>query len=922
MKAILNKKHHKKIAVVIILNLISGLATIPGHAEEKIVEAPEFALEAITVEAKRPDWETKLSPGTVTIIRPEEYKGEQKDLPELLKKVPGLHVREVNGKGQYATVSVRGSTASQVGVFVDGVLTNLGGDAAADISVIPVDNVERIEVYRGYIPSRFAGTFMGGVINVVTKKPEEAHVAVELGKSSWGGRKGNLEITAPVGQGTLLVGLNFDKARNDFRYNNYASVRAVKDAQDSLQAYQLQADGFVGNIIDAINASGDANISDNQAAEYRKDSAAWQSYILSDKGLAENIRQNAMSSAASKGFRDMTDYMGDYKQLFLENGATEANWLREAQTDWENDGMIYGIMDAKAQQSVREAYVQGTTAAKISKWQERANPETNAIMAETRKKIAEYKEKVRQLSSKARWRKYNDYEKAGALVKWQNERWTIKAAHNKVDRHLPDSLWGDDINTVMNYAMVDLKDIYYADSRRQIMTTDELLLRNRINSGKLEMGWLLDYTHQNKKYRAEHIIDPQNFRFSQTPLREWSQYQSNKINGQVDGSYKLTENQMLDFQFNYSHERMNIRGSLMDKVLDDTLIGGLLGTMRNRYDQDILNLQIQDSITVDKKGTWILTPALRYNQSKITGYSDGKRFGEMQSSKFHWLNEKDDQTDGKVTWQLAVKKLLNDKWTVRMTGGTYYRLLNMYEIAGDGAGILPSTHDEGASSVFPLPEQGKQFDFSLMHSGSCLGAESNTAVSCFWRSSKDMLQLERTGLDYSSYYNDNRGQARGLEIAHTMRWPKFELDVKGTYTRLHTQRRDSAVGYYGYHEVWPTYQPKLESNIRVAYKPTEKLYAYLEMHYTDKYFTFYSRGSGGADAYLSGKPISALTVYNAGLKYTPTKRWQLSFGCNDIFNQGPRQKIYSGTYGYGYGYINSEYPLQGRTYYLNARYSF
>lgn len=32
----------------------------------------------ITVEAKRPDWEEKLSPGTVTVIRPEEFKGEQK----------------------------------------------------------------------------------------------------------------------------------------------------------------------------------------------------------------------------------------------------------------------------------------------------------------------------------------------------------------------------------------------------------------------------------------------------------------------------------------------------------------------------------------------------------------------------------------------------------------------------------------------------------------------------------------------------------------------------------------------------------------------------------------------------------------------------------------------------------------------------
>jgi vitamin B12 transporter len=134
------------------------------------------------------------------VIRPDDYKGEQKDLADFLKMVPGVHVREVNGKGQYTTVSVRGSTAAQVGVFVDGILFNLGGDAAADISTIPVKNVERIEVYRGYIPARFGGTYMGGVVNIVTKKPTKANVSASVGKKSYGGYSGSVEVDAPLGK--------------------------------------------------------------------------------------------------------------------------------------------------------------------------------------------------------------------------------------------------------------------------------------------------------------------------------------------------------------------------------------------------------------------------------------------------------------------------------------------------------------------------------------------------------------------------------------------------------------------------------------------------------------------------------------------------------------------------------------------------
>ena len=93
--------------------------TVSNDADDSLMD---FSLDAMTVEAKRPDWESKLSPGTVNIVRPDEFKGEQKSLPDLLLTVPGVHVREVNGKGQYTTVTMRGSTAAQVGIFIDGVL--------------------------------------------------------------------------------------------------------------------------------------------------------------------------------------------------------------------------------------------------------------------------------------------------------------------------------------------------------------------------------------------------------------------------------------------------------------------------------------------------------------------------------------------------------------------------------------------------------------------------------------------------------------------------------------------------------------------------------------------------------------------------------------------------------------------------------
>ena len=106
-KKLLKHGHSKqlRLAAMIILLMGSNCAGLHIQAEEVETEAMSFKMEGVTVEARRPDWESKLSPGTVTIIRPDDYEGEQKTLPDLLKEVPGVHVREVNGKGQYTTLT-------------------------------------------------------------------------------------------------------------------------------------------------------------------------------------------------------------------------------------------------------------------------------------------------------------------------------------------------------------------------------------------------------------------------------------------------------------------------------------------------------------------------------------------------------------------------------------------------------------------------------------------------------------------------------------------------------------------------------------------------------------------------------------------------------------------------------------------------
>lgn len=979
-------------------------------------DAPEFELAGITVEAKRPDWESKLSPGTVTVIRPEEYKGEQKDLPDLLKMVPGVHVREVNGKGQYTVVTVRGSTAAQVGVFVDGVMTNLGGDAAVDISTIPVKNVERIEVYRGYIPARFGGTFIGGVINVVTKKPTKANISAELGKASFGGKSASLEVVSPLASGSLLVGLNYEAAKGDFPYHNYSydDPKNQKEVQRVLDEYlsviesienSLTLDNWNKNKIEDLYKRGD--ISENVKNQYidnsgQIDSEGWLDFVRNGGLIQAEIEY--VKEKAREEFTGSTSWDNKYvegNEAFLKDAANwymknNANFVDRVaryhrsveklgkkykddpttlaakikrqdeslkndllnqylKPDWENangpDGYFKNNPKAKSQvdNKIYEE-VDKKAAAEIDRIKNVADvikkeldPETSGEYEVTKNDLDSKKrtlENFKRLEKEKaeRHRKYNDRKNISSLIKWQNDNWMVKASYDHINRHLPDSTWGLESVADNGHDIgigTDTFDSVWADSKKQTLDTYNMMLQNRQQNGRLEWGWFVDYQHQKKKYRAENKLNypwdeegnyvnwgnsaSDNF-WMYSVLRAWSEYTSNKYNLQMDGSYKLSDRQILEFQANYSYEKLNIDGSNMADVLknftEESFGLWTSWQIRNRFEQKILNLQVQDTITLDKKATWFLTPSWRFNSSTIIGHSDSPNFYEKpdgSSHAFRWFHPRDSQRDRKGTWQLALKKNVNDNLTFRMTGGTYYRLLNMYEIAGDGAGILPMPTDTWEKASFPRPEYGKQFDFSTLWNGKFLKSDAYATLTYFWRDTDRMLQLRRKSKDFWCYTNDSRGKVHGIELQSGLKWKHVSLDLDATYTKIKAQQKiDSHIpgGDGEWFDVNATYQPKWESNLRLSYFPSPKFTIFGEAHYTDSYDTYMDMDLGC--------PTPSVTVVNAGIKLKPNKSWQLTFGCNDIFNRNPKMKISVGDN----LYVNSQYPLQGRTYYASIRYEF
>mgnify|MGYP002146277398 CR=1 FL=1 len=89
---------------------------------------------------------------------------------EALAGQPGLVLQRGGGLGQFSGALLRGSSAHQILVLLDGVPILRGGQTAADLSLLPIDGIERIEVHRGAPPFEAGAEGLGGAIALTSRR--------------------------------------------------------------------------------------------------------------------------------------------------------------------------------------------------------------------------------------------------------------------------------------------------------------------------------------------------------------------------------------------------------------------------------------------------------------------------------------------------------------------------------------------------------------------------------------------------------------------------------------------------------------------------------------------------------------------------------------------------------------------------------
>ena len=94
-------------------------------------------------------------------------------------------MNDYGAEGATKSVSIRGSTSSQVLVLLDGIRLNSSRDGGVDLSSIPMEIIDHIEIVRGGESSLYGSSAIGGVINIVTKKAEKPSISLSVTNGSY-----------------------------------------------------------------------------------------------------------------------------------------------------------------------------------------------------------------------------------------------------------------------------------------------------------------------------------------------------------------------------------------------------------------------------------------------------------------------------------------------------------------------------------------------------------------------------------------------------------------------------------------------------------------------------------------------------------------------------------------------------------------
>ncbi len=173
----------------------------------------------------------------------------------LLEARSGLFIKQY-GAGGLATVSLRGTNASQTLFLLDGVRLSDPQSGQLDLSLIPTSLLASVEVVHGAGAARYGTGSLGGTVRLRTIQASETpQVRVSGGMGAFGTKELGATLSGQRGSWSAIAAAETRQRQGDFSYLNTALVPVAEVAREGADQSATSLYGRIGHESEAQTIS-------------------------------------------------------------------------------------------------------------------------------------------------------------------------------------------------------------------------------------------------------------------------------------------------------------------------------------------------------------------------------------------------------------------------------------------------------------------------------------------------------------------------------------------------------------------------------------------------------------------------------------------------------------------------------------------
>lgn len=319
-------------SIIVFAWALIGLGTA-ASAQSKLQDT--LQLDNATVTAKTREQHLREGAYAVSAVGIRSQAATLQSLTQAIDRTAGIRIREDGGVGSDYDLSIGGLSGNSIRYFLDGMPLESKGTGIT-LANLPVNLIERVEIYKGVIPASFGSDALGGAINIITGRRDRRFLDFSYGLGSFHTHKADFNAQA-IGRKTGLIIRPTLSAH--YSRNNYI-MRGVKVRNEDHTAFVTRDLPRFHDRYFSLFGQLEAGVADKKwadeffvsasASKVDKDlqTGATQSWVY---GMVERNTQSLNLSArySKKGFiADRLDFAASVSQTFDRSFTVDTTYRR------------------------------------------------------------------------------------------------------------------------------------------------------------------------------------------------------------------------------------------------------------------------------------------------------------------------------------------------------------------------------------------------------------------------------------------------------------------------------------------------------------------------------------------------------------------------------------------------------------------